>query len=74
MREQNVTMSPEMCLMLDSVLELFDGKMTYTELMDMSPPTLRALSNARLQNISTRKTPATNAGKRVMQDLLKSNI
>lgn len=56
MREGNTDVKYAFTSMLDSVLELFSGKLTYQELMDMDMPMMRAMVKSRLDNLNKRKS------------------
>ena len=56
MREGNTDVRISFSTMLDSVSELFNGRLTYTDLMNMDMPMLRSLVKARLENLNKRKT------------------
>ncbi len=56
MREGNTDVKYAFTSMLDSVLELFSGKITYQELMDMDMPMMRAMVKSRLENLNKRKS------------------
>jgi len=55
MRAGNTDVRYSFTSMIDSVGELFGGRLTYSELMNMDMPTLRSLVKSRLENLDKRK-------------------
>lgn len=56
MLEGNTDVQYSFASTLDSFTELFNGKVSISELLNMDQPTMRALAKARLENMKKRKT------------------
>lgn len=52
MKNKNTDIPLEILARLDSLKKLFEGDITYTELVSMDIPYLRSLTQARLANLS----------------------
>lgn len=69
MREGNTDVRYAFSSMLDSVGELFGGRLTIQNLLDMDMPFMRSMVKARLENLSKRKTPSQDFDK-IMKDFI----
>lgn len=58
MKEGNTDVRYAFASMLDSIVELFGGKLTFTELLNMDMPMTRSLVKARLENLENRNKKA----------------
>ena len=56
MKEGNTDVRYTFSSMIDSVGELFGGRITLTELMNMDMPMVRSLVKVRLENLEKRKS------------------
>ena len=54
MKEGNTDVRYAFSSMIDSVGELFSGRITYSELLNMDLPMMRSLVKARLDNLESR--------------------
>lgn len=54
MKEGNTDVRYAFSSMLDSIVELFNGKLSFTELLNMDMPMTRSLVKARLENLENR--------------------
>ena len=70
MREGNTDVRYSFTAMLDSVGDLFGGRLTLKELLDMDMPFMRALVKSRLENLSKRKTPSNQDFEKMLKDYI----
>lgn len=73
MREGNTDVRYALASMLDTVSELFNGRISLQELMDMDMPMMRSLVNARLKNLEKQRKSRNQDSdmKKLMKDLMK---
>jgi len=57
MREGNTDVRYSFTSMLDSVGELFGGRLGFQDLLNMDMPLMRSMVKSRLENLDKRKTP-----------------
>lgn len=61
MKEGNTDVRYAFSSMIDSVGELFSGRLTYADLLNMDLPMMRSMVKARLDNLETRNRKAREA-------------
>ena len=57
MREGNTTVRYSFTAMIDSVSELFGGRLSYQDILHMDMPMMRAMVKSRMDNLSKHKSP-----------------